>query len=63
MLTAIILQILTEQQNGLQHLTKMLQGALKDLAIIEGKAVDQEDSALDSAFMASTSALRNTALR
>jgi len=36
-------QILTEQQAGLAHLTKILQGALKDLDIIQGTGEKRDD--------------------
>jgi len=37
-----IAQILTEQQTGLQHLTKILQRDLKDLGVIQGEQDGEE---------------------
>jgi nuclear pore complex protein Nup54 len=52
-------QILTEQQTGLQHLTKILQRDLKDLAIIQGKEVEEDST---GTFFSSTSTLRASTL-
>ncbi|KZT64982.1 hypothetical protein DAEQUDRAFT_731954 [Daedalea quercina L-15889] len=52
-----IAQILAEEQAGLVHLTKILQKDLKDLAVIQGTAVKEEEPDL---LMNSTSTLRGS---
>ncbi|KIK96889.1 hypothetical protein PAXRUDRAFT_825485 [Paxillus rubicundulus Ve08.2h10] len=54
-----ITQVLSDQQTGLQHLTKILQRDLKDLGIIMGKNGEGEDSNMntESKFFASTAPL------
>jgi len=60
-----IVQILTEQQAGLQHLTKILQKDLKDVAVVMGtKGSDEMDAeAAGVNLWTSTSTLRASALR
>ncbi|KAH0831242.1 nucleoporin complex subunit 54-domain-containing protein [Lanmaoa asiatica] len=67
-----ITQILSDQQAGLQHLTKILQRDLKDLGVIMGTNGEREDghtsadmrlSASPSPLNSSTSTLRASALR
>jgi nuclear pore complex protein Nup54 len=53
-------QILTEQQAGLQHLTKILQRDMKDLAVIQGKSEEEDRS---ESLLSSTSTLRASTLR
>jgi len=53
-------QILTEQQAGLQHLTKILQQDMKDLAVIQGKSEEENRS---ESLISSTSTLRASTLR
>ena len=64
---AQIIQILAEQQAGLQHLTKILQKDQKDLAIILGKTGSAEDEYLHEgggeSLWTSTSTLRASSLR
>ncbi|KAH7910901.1 nucleoporin complex subunit 54-domain-containing protein [Hygrophoropsis aurantiaca] len=55
-----IAQILADQQAGLQHLTKVLQGNLKDLAVVHGK--NTEDEEMETLY-SSTSTLRASTLR
>jgi nuclear pore complex protein Nup54 len=50
-------QILAEQQAGLQHLTKILQRDLKDLAVIQGKS-GEEDAGEDMVFSTTVRATR-----
>lgn len=63
-------QILSEQQNGLAHLTKILQGNLKDLSVIMGGksgaangGEEQNSYGDDISTWGSTSTLRASALR
>jgi len=62
-----IVQILAEQQVGLQHLTKILQKDLKDLAVIMGTkssgSLDEADAEAGENLWTSTSTLRASALR
>jgi len=65
---AQIAQILSEQQSGLQHLTKILQKDLKDLAVItgtkgSGSADDADVEMGGENLWSSTSTLRVSALR
>jgi len=67
---AQITQILAEQQNGLAHLTRMLQKDLKDLNIIMGTKLTRGESGIGAGDLsqsedlwASTSALRASVLR
>lgn len=65
---AQIVQILAEQQTGLQHLTKILQKGLKDLAVVMGtKGSGPSDEAdvevAGENLWTSTSTLRASALR
>ena len=53
-------QILAEEQAGLAHLTKILQKDLKDLAVIEGRPVKDEEPDI---LLSSTSTLRGSVLR
>lgn len=53
----VVVQILAEEQAGLVHLTKILQKDLKDLAVIQGTAVKEEEPDL---LMSSTSTLRGS---
>ncbi|KAH7928348.1 hypothetical protein BV22DRAFT_1005127 [Leucogyrophana mollusca] len=55
-----IAQILADQQAGLQHLTKVLQRNLKDLAVVQGKSTEEEDS---ETLYSSTSTLRASSFR
>ncbi|KAG5644492.1 hypothetical protein DXG03_008319 [Asterophora parasitica] len=64
---AQIAQILMEQQNGLAHLTKILQTHQKDLGVIMGSGTsgvngDETNDSIDSSWK-STSTLRASALR
>lgn len=52
-------QILAEEQAGLAHVTKILQKDLKDLGVIEGVPVKQEER---DGFSESVSALRRSVL-
>ncbi|KAH9834748.1 nucleoporin complex subunit 54-domain-containing protein [Rhodofomes roseus] len=52
-----IAQILEQEQAGLAHLTKILQKDLRDLAVIQGTAVKEEEPDL---LMSSTSTLRGS---
>lgn len=61
-------QILSEQQAGLAHLTKILQRDLKDLAVIMGNKTgtggeESSSHAKDDALWGSMSTLRVSALR
>lgn len=66
-----LLQILSDQQAGLQHLTKILQRDLKDLGVIMGTNGEREDghTSVDTRFASpsplnsSTSTLHASALR
>ena len=70
-ITDCLLQILSDQQAGVQHLTKILQRDLKDLGVIMGTNGDREDGhasadmrfpASPSLLSSSTSTLRASAL-
>ncbi|KAI0922755.1 hypothetical protein AcV5_009647 [Taiwanofungus camphoratus] len=52
-----IVQILAEEQTGLAHVTKILQQDMKDLAVIHGTSVPEQDP---DALLNSTSALRGS---
>ncbi|KZT26110.1 hypothetical protein NEOLEDRAFT_1155984 [Neolentinus lepideus HHB14362 ss-1] len=60
-----IAQILMEQQAGLEHLTRILQRDLKDLAVVQGVGVKSEDETEQQTdfLLSSTSTLRASALR
>ncbi|TFK52881.1 hypothetical protein OE88DRAFT_1312588 [Heliocybe sulcata] len=60
-----IAQILMEQQAGLEHLTRILQRDLKDLAVVQGASVKSEDETEQQTdlLLSSTSTLRASALR
>ncbi|KAF8558659.1 hypothetical protein OG21DRAFT_1455256 [Imleria badia] len=57
-----ITQILSDQQAGLQHLTKILQRDLKDLGVIMGTNGEREDghTSVDTRFSASPSPLNSS---
>jgi nuclear pore complex protein Nup54 len=67
----LVVQILSEQQAGLAHLTKILQRDLKDLEVIMGNGTGGGAGGEDSSFhvkdgdtsWGSTSTLRVSALR
>lgn len=64
----LIVQILTEQQAGLQYLTRILQKDLKDLAVIIGTKGSGSSDGMDAEAVGenqwrSTSTLRESALR
>lgn len=60
MTNASFSQILTEQQAGLQHLTKILQQEMKDVAVILGKGGEEDGG--DTMF-SPASTLRASSLR
>ncbi|KII91613.1 hypothetical protein PLICRDRAFT_51753 [Plicaturopsis crispa FD-325 SS-3] len=57
-----IAQILTEQQTGLNHLTKIVQRDMKDLSIILGTGSASQEEDMEQMF-SSTSTLRASSLR
>lgn len=52
-----ITQILAEEQAGLAHLTKILHRDMRDLAVIQGTPVKQDDG---DTLMGSTATLRGS---
>ena len=61
---AQIAQILSDQQAGLQHLTKILQKDQKDLSIITGnRSAKEGDDIPGEHLWGSTSTLRSSSLR